>query len=430
MAESDTIFAPSSGKPPAAIAIVRVSGEKAADVITTMAGRLPPPRRAALCALHHPMSGVMLDRALVLFFEARGSATGEPLAEFHLHGGRAVVAAMEEALSAISGLRRAEPGEFTRRALLAGKIDLAEAEGLGDLLAAETEAQRRAALEAVEGAVGRIADEWREGVLSLSARIEAAIDFSDEDDVAPEALTSILVAIKSLGEEMREALANPPVERLRDGIRVVLAGPPNSGKSTLLNALVQRDAAIVSPIAGTTRDRVEAPVTRAGIAYLLTDTAGLAAQTDDLIERIGIARSGEAILAADIVVWLGDTSPVREDALWVHARADMPGREICPLGPTFSLAAANGDGIDRLWSALHARAERLLPRTDRAALNLRQRVCLGDAAEALSRAAMAHDWLILAEELRQARVALDRLTGRADIEGVLDALFTRFCIGK
>jgi tRNA modification GTPase len=427
---ADTIFALSSGAPPAAIAIMRVSGPLAFAAGEALAGPLPEPRIAVLRALRDPESGGLLDRALLLVFPGAASATGEDLIELHCHGGRAVIDAVEATLARQPGLRRAEPGEFTRRALLAGKIDLSEAEGLGDLLTAETEAQRRAAIESAEGAVSHLADAWRTRLLAIAAHVESELDFSDEDDVHPASPDAIGKECADLADALERVLDEPPVERLRDGIRVTLAGPPNSGKSTLLNALVERDAAIVSAIAGTTRDRIEAPVQRAGIAYLLSDTAGLAEHSDDPIERIGIARSEEAIASADIVVWLGDASPPRRDAIWVHARCDRPERAVVPADRDCALSAITGHGLDQLWRLLGSRAAGLLPKLDRVALNRRQRDCVAQAAAALRRAQVERDGLLVAEELRLARLALDRLVGRADVEAVLDTLFARFCIGK
>jgi tRNA modification GTPase len=430
----DTIFAVSSGQPPAAIALVRVSGPGAVAAAQALAGSLPPPRQAGVRALRDPADGALLDRALLLWFAAPRTTTGEDLVELHLHGGRAVVRAVEACLARQPGLRPAEAGEFTRRALAHGRLDLSEAEGLGDLLMAETEAQRRAALANAEGAVRRQVEAWQDRLLMLAARVEATLDHADEDDVVEDSGTLDLVRTEcaALGAELASVLAAPAVERLRDGIRVVLAGPPNSGKSTLLNALADRDAAIVSPIAGTTRDRIEASVVRNGVAWVLTDTAGLAEASDDPIERIGIARAEEAMASADVLLWLADTPPPQipgVEVLALHPRVDVPGREQVPPG-RLALSVPQGWGIPELWSGLERTAQSLLPREDMLALNRRQRGLLHDAASALNDAATHHDPILVAEDLRQSRRAFDRVTGRADVEGVLDALFGRFCIGK
>ena len=303
----ETIVALSSGRPPAAIAIIRISGPRALAAAGAVAGSLPEARRAALRTLRAP-DGAVLDRALVLAFPGPRSATGEDIVEFHVHGGRAVAAAVEEALVAQPGCRRAEAGEFTRRAFENGRIDLIEAEGLADLLAAETEGQRRRAIDAAEGHVSRRIGEWADAVLALSARVEAILDFGDEDDVAADD-AGIARDAAALASEMARSLDQPTVERLRDGVIVALAGPPNAGKSTLLNALAGRDAAIVSPIAGTTRDRIELQLVRAGRAYRLVDTAGLRGDDVDVIEAEGIARTIRTIAGADIVLWLGDDLP-------------------------------------------------------------------------------------------------------------------------
>jgi tRNA modification GTPase len=374
--------------------------------------------------------GLLIDRALVLVFPGPDSATGEDVVELHVHGGRAVVRAVEAALGSMPGLRRAEPGEFTRRALLNGRIDLTEAEGLGDLLAAETEAQRRAALVVAEGAVRQRAEDWTDRLLALAARVEAQLDFADEDDVTLDTLAPIASALVALAAEMDAALATPPVERLRDGVRVVIAGPPNSGKSTLLNALAERDAAIVSPISGTTRDRIEVPVVRDGIAYVLTDTAGLAGDTLDPIEQIGISRAEEAMRAADIVLWLGDDVPPSPEMIRVHARADIEGRGILPDGADVAISAASGMGMPALWGLLNDRAAGLLPREDAVAMNQRQRSLIGACSSAVQYAAKQEDLLLVAEDLRLAMAALDALVGRSDVEAMLDALFRRFCLGK
>jgi tRNA modification GTPase len=432
----DTIFALSSGAPPAAIAVVRISGDRAFAAVQQMAGTIPPPRRAALRALSDPRDGELLDRALVLCFPGPATATGEDLAELHLHGGRAVVRAVEAVLATMPGLRAAEPGEFTRRALLNGRVDLSEAEGLGDLLMAETESQRRVAARAAGGAVRRLADAWTERLLSIAAWIEAALDHGDEDDVgAADPLPQLRGIAAELADDIAGVVDRPAVERLRDGLKVVLGGPPNAGKSTLLNAMVQRDAAIVSPIAGTTRDRIEVPVTRDGIAWVFVDTAGLVDSTDDAIEAIGVDRAHAAIMAADILLWLGDEAPPSEahHSIWIRARADLAaaaGKAPAQEEGRLALSALTGLGMDALWQRMAGLAAALLPPTDEVALNERQRSLGAAARDALRRAAMLPDPLLFAEEVRTARRAIDAITGRAGIEDVLDSLFGRFCIGK
>lgn len=423
----DTIVALSSGRPPAAIAVVRVSGPGALEAATSVAGRLPEPRRAGLRALRDG-AGALLDRALVLVFPGPDSATGENLVELHSHGGRAVVEAVEAALLCRPGVRRAEPGEFTRRALLNGRIDLAEAEGLADLLEAETDAQRRAALMASEGQVSRAVRGWLDRVLGIAAMVEASLDFAEEDDLAGEAdlLGRARREAAGLGEEIERVLAAPPVERLRDGIGVVIAGPPNSGKSTLLNAMTARDAAIVSPHSGTTRDRLEAPVRRGGVAYLLTDTAGLTDAADP-VERIGVERAEAAIASADLLLWLGDDPPPRPDALWVHARADLPGREGLPLGRALAIRQDAPGSIEALWQEVERRSAALLPDPDALPLKQRQREACASAAGELG---LVGDPLIAAEQLRIAARALGGVLGLDATEAMLDALFARFCVGK
>ncbi|HEX8389485.1 MAG TPA: tRNA uridine-5-carboxymethylaminomethyl(34) synthesis GTPase MnmE [Sphingomonas sp.] len=420
---TDTIFALSSGRPPAAIGVMRVSGPGAVDAARALAGSLPEPRRAALRTLRDGEGGA-LDRALVLVFPGPGSTTGEDLLELHLHGGRAVVAAVEAALER-RGLRRAEPGEFTRRALANGRIDLAQAEGLVDLLAAETEAARVAAMGAAEGQVSAMVRGWSGRLLALSAGAEAVLDFDDEGDVAVD-LSGLRAEVATVRSEMAAALEQPPVERLRDGVRVVLAGPPNAGKSTLLNLLAGREAAIVSPVAGTTRDVIEAPVIVGGAAYLLSDTAGLVDETADRIEAIGVERARAAAQAADIVLWLGDEPPPRA-ALWVWARADEAGRDIAPVAADVIVSRERPETVTTLWRLIAERARGLLPALDRPALNARARGHVGEAVAALE---ASDDPLILAEGLRSARVALARVTGEDATEAMLDALFGRFCIGK
>jgi tRNA modification GTPase len=424
---ADTIFALSSGAPPAGVGVIRVSGPAARDALLALAGRVPEARRASLARLRGA-DGALLDEALVLWFPGPASATGEDLAEFHCHGGRAVIAAVEGAFVALRGVRRAEPGEFTRRAFANGRIDLAEAEALGDLLAAETELARAAALANLGGALSRQVEGWRERVLALSAEVEGVLDFSDEEDAAdlPECFTW---NIGALAGELGEWLARPRSERLGEGFRVVLAGPPNAGKSTLFNALVESEAAITSPIAGTTRDVIERSVAIAGVPFTFVDTAGLREAGADAIETIGIARAEAELARADVVLWLGPEGEGPAGAWEIAAQCDMAGF-IPKAGARHTLSAATGDGLAALKTALAEAARAALPKPGEAALNARQHARLAEAAEALGAAGRLSDPLLVAEELRRARLAFDRLIGRATTEDMLDALFGRFCIGK
>ena len=431
MSAVDTIFALSSGAPPAAIAIIRISGPNAFDAVQMLAGRLPEARRATLATLRNPSDGSFLDRALLLTFMGPDTATGEDLAELHLHGGRAVVRAVEASLAAVGGLRRAQPGEFTRRAFANGRLDLNEAEGLADLLTAETEWQRRAAGAMMSGAFSQAIESWREDLLGLSARVEAELDFSDEDDVDTQNNHDITNGCRKLHGVITSLLEAPTAEKLRDGIRVVIGGPPNCGKSTLLNALVAREAAIVSDIAGTTRDLIEVPVAIDGMPFVFIDSAGIRAETDDHIEAIGIDRARMAFDAADMMLWLGEEGkgPSHPALLEIEAKNDDPSHERKSESAN-RLSALTGNGVGSLVKAITVRAAALLPPPDQFAINDRQRLLLADTASALSSAADVEDWLIVAEQLRQARLSLDALTGRAHTEDMLDALFGRFCIGK
>ncbi len=424
----DTIFALSSGAPPAGIGIIRISGPAAGAALEALTGRaLPTPRQARLAQLLDPRNGDVLDRAVTLWFPGPSTVTGEDLAELHCHGGRAVIAAVEEALASVSGLRLATPGEFTRRAFLNGRIDLNAVEGLSDLLAAETQQQRRAALLMAEGHFSRRVESWRSALLDVSAMAEAALDFSDEDDVPDTGIEArIHQQLQDMAAEVETLLEAPSAERLRDGIRVVLAGPPNAGKSTLLNALVGRDAAIVSDIAGTTRDRIEVPAALGGVAFLFTDTAGLRDQSDDPVEMIGIDRARLALSAADIILWLGEpTERPRDDAILIAAQADrLPTRTGLPI------SAVTGTGMDQLIDILLDRAKCLLPGRGEYALHQRQRDGAAQLLRHVVAARDARDLLIGAEELRQARNAIDQLTGQAGTEDMLDRLFAGFCIGK
>lgn len=431
MTSADTIFALSSGAPPAAIAIMRISGPAAFDILRGLSGRVPSSRRASLCSLRSPETQEILDQALVLVFPGPDTATGEDLVELHLHGGRAVVRAVENAIASFSGARRAEAGEFTRRAFASGRMDLNEAEGLADLLSAETEWQRRAAAKMFGGAFSIAIEEYRQEVLRLSALTEAELDFSDESDVDAQNNNDITYGCAELRQKISHLLASPPAEKLKDGLRVVLAGPPNSGKSTLLNVLVGREAAIVSDIAGTTRDMIEVPMAVEGVALLFTDTAGLRDDSADVIERIGIDRSHAAMAQADIVLWLGaeGEGPSHANLIEIAAKCDIMVKGEKSAN-AFAVSAQTGAGIAELLNIVAARAKTLLPPPDQFAINARQRTYLEDAAIALSACGDSADWLIIAENLRQARLALDALTGRAHTEDLLDNIFGKFCVGK
>lgn len=422
-----TVFALSSGQPPAGIAVIRISGPDAGSALAALAGTLPAARRARFARLHDA-SGDPLDDALVLWLPGPATATGEDIAELHLHGGRAVVRAVEQALAALPGLRKAEAGEFTRRAFANGRIDLAEAEGLADLLSAETDLQRRAALAMAEGGLSRQVDAWREQVLMLAARVEAVLDFGDEDDVGglPVDFTDKL---GDVSREIGDWLARPHAEALKEGFRVVLAGPPNAGKSTLFNALVESEAAITSPTAGTTRDVIIRPVAMGGIAFTFVDTAGLREESGDAVEMIGIDRARGELDRADLVLWLGPEGEGPAGAWEIAAQAD---RARAPIkhAPDYGVSAITGAGMFELKQALIATASKAMPRPGEAALNARQHALLADVRDSLGAAQGASDPLIQAEDLRLARAALDRLVGRATTEDMLDALFGRFCIGK
>lgn len=422
---TDTIFALSSGAPPAAIAVVRVSGPNAHRALEQLAGPLPPPRMLALRSLRDDCE--VLDRALVVQFSSDASVTGEPLAELHLHGGRATVDAVLAALVRMEGLRPARAGEFTWRAFQNGRMDLVEVESLSDLLRAETESQRRAAM-AGQG-LSSFVEQIRQQLLHLSALVEATLDQSDEDDVRIDPAEPKRLAAALL-DQLSGLLDRPGAERLFDGVRVVFAGPPNAGKSTLINTLAQREAAIVSPIAGTTRDVIEVPVKLGGVAFVLTDTAGLHGGSSDPIEREGIARAERRIGDADLVVWLGEGDPpdvADERLLRIHARADLT-----ESGESNRLrvSAISGEGMAELVAELVERARRLLPRDGEVALTRRQNHYLAQCRTGLIDFLDQRDEILAAEHLRLCRCSLDVLTGRVGTDDLLDSIFRTFCIGK
>lgn len=422
---TDTIFAQSSGSAPAAIAIIRISGPHAGMALTELSGSLPAPRVASLRRLCGG-EGEALDDALVLWFPGPSSATGEDCAELHCHGGRAVVAAVSERLLAMPGLRQAEPGEFTRRAFANGRIDLAQAEALGDLLMAETELQRRGAMAGVGGVLSSEVGAWREEVLALSAQVEAVLDFSEEDDIH-RLERDFFTRRTSLRAAIVAKLALPRAERLREGVRVVLGGAPNSGKSSLFNALLGESAAIVAPLPGTTRDAIERPVAFAGVPFVLVDTAGLRGSGAEPIEAEGIERARAQMEAADIILWLGDEGEGPEGSIQVQSRCDDPTAPV-KRHPDHIVSSVTRQGLGELVEDLVARARALIPTPGTAALNARQAALLAEAEEALGQP--CEDPVLVAEDLRSARSAFDRLLGRSGVEDMLDALFGRFCLGK
>jgi tRNA modification GTPase len=446
-----TIFALSSGRPPSALAVVRVSGPGASLGLTTLAGKLPAPRQASRRLLHDG-AGRPIDDSVVLWFPGPASATGEDVAEFHVHGGRAVLAALLTAMSAIPNMRAAEPGEFTRRAFENGKLDLTEAEGLDDLIHADTDRQRRQALRQLQGLLGNRARDWRERIIEASALIEAGIDFSDEGDVPAELMAPAVKAISALHDEIAEVLAaQGQAERLRDGLVVAIAGEPNVGKSTLINQLARRDVAIVSPHAGTTRDVIEVQLDLDGYPVTVIDTAGIR-ETDDPVEQEGVRRARARAEDADLVLWLveagravdqaampllgksGNASSPSGGSVWiVRNKIDLGGVEDVGLRGEFGIAASRGDGIPELVDALVKFAAEFFGTTEGALVTrARQRDLLRRASDSLRRSLeLVEDGEELAaEELRAAAYALGRLLGRVDVEDVLGAIFQKFCVGK
>jgi tRNA modification GTPase len=423
-----TIFALSSARGKAGVAVVRLSGQSAGEILRNMAGELPMPRRAALRVLRH--SGDVLDQALVIWIPGPDSFTGEDVAELHLHGSIATVNAVLAALGSMPNCVIAEPGEFTRRALENERLDLAQVEGLSDLVEAETEAQRRQAFRVFSGALGQKASNWRSDLIRAAALLEATIDFADEDvpvDVTPE----VLALMTRVQTDLRAETAGVAIaERIRDGFEVAIVGPPNVGKSTLLNALAGRDAAITSDVAGTTRDVIEVRMSLRGLPVTVLDTAGLRV-SEDAVESIGIERAIARAEQADLRVILLDRSgatpviaPVEGDII-VVAKADLTGGD---------LSALTGEGLDDLVETLAATLEKQASGAG-VAIRERHRISMRRAIEALD---TAQDQLetspelseLIAEELRNAIRALDSLVGHVDIEHILDDIFSSFCIGK
>lgn len=450
MSSRDTIYALSSGRPPAAIAVVRLSGPSASTALNALIGRVPEPRKAALARVRDPASGEVIDEALVLWFPAPNSETGEDVAELQLHGGRAVIAAVLAALGRVEGLRMAEPGEFTRRAFENGRLDLTAVEGLADLIGAETEAQRRQAYRQLKGLLGDRAETWRKRLIEALALVEARIDFSDEADVPEDLLGPALAMVRELRGEIAEVLAGGARgELLRDGLTVAIAGPPNAGKSTLLNRIARREAAIVSPVPGTTRDVIEVHLDLEGYPVTLLDTAGIRDSLDP-VEQEGVRRARDRAKDADIVLWVVDATAEKpcvappEIAAWiVRNKIDLlpsdkrnePRNDYNTMSMNFifNISSSTGEGVPELLDELAARAARLFGAEPSLISRERHRKSLISAQAALDRAMVEADAGredTFAEELRLAANVLARLTGRVDVEDVLDVIFRDFCIGK
>lgn len=440
-----TIFALATASGRSGVAVIRISGSGAAAVLERLAGKRPPPRQAAYRVLKHPVNGELLDRGLVMWFPAPASFTGDDVVELHLHGGRAVTKAVLDALALVPGLRGAEPGEFTRRAFDNGKIDLAEAEGLADLIEAETDAQRRHALAASSGALSAVYENWRQKLIEATALVEASIDFSDEADVSANAMAKARGLIQSLHGELQGYLADGHRgEILRDGFRVVLAGLPNVGKSSLLNALARREAAIVSEEAGTTRDVIEVHLDLEGYPVVISDTAGIR-QTVVKLEREGIRRSVAAARMADLVIWLMDghsadaTFPkeladLGERTMAVVSKADLlPAKRLKALPANLpAISVMTGQGMNDMIKLIAGMAADGIGGNQTVITSARQRGLVSAANQALETFLSGSTGApeLRAEDLRAAAMALGRITGRVDVEDVLDQIFKRFCIGK
>jgi tRNA modification GTPase len=439
--QASTIYALSSAPGRAGVAVIRLSGPAVRDALDAMVAPLPKQRFAAFRTVRHPETHEALDRAVVIWFAAPMSETGEDVAEFQVHGSRAVVRAVLRALGQIAGCRLAEPGEFARRAFENGKLDLAEVEGIADLVEAETEAQRRQALAQAGGALSKLYEGWRERLIEIAALVEAAIDFSDEGDVSASAVAQARERAAALSTEIRAHLDDGHRgEILRDGFRVALLGAPNAGKSSLLNALARREAAIVSAEAGTTRDVIEVRLDLGGLPVIVSDTAGIREAASD-VEQEGIRRSLAAARDANLVVWLTEAAGAesdsnlpagfsRETSLEIRSKADLA-RE--STGDGISVSAVTGAGLDRLIAEITRRAEQAVgDRAEPALTQVRHRLALEETRADIGAFLIGNPAAVelRAEDVRRAAYAIGRITGRVDVEDVLDQVFSRFCIGK
>lgn len=434
----DTIFALSSGRLPSGVAVVRISGPRVRFVLETIIGAIPTPRNAAY-KLFRSRNGDPIDRGLVLFFPGPNSFTGEDCAEFHLHGGKAVVEKLLTELGELAGCRIAEAGEFTRRAFSNGKMDLTIAEGLADLIAAETEGQRRLALQVASGTQRELYTEWRQRLLRARAFIEAELDFADESDVPGSVSEQVWQSLTLLKSEIENHIASGKrASMLRDGLHVVIVGAPNAGKSSLLNFLVGREVAIISEEAGTTRDLLEVKLDLGGIPVYVTDTAGLR-ETESVVEKIGIERARARMADADLVLVLEDMNdpiPIATEetsaALWrVGTKADL--NDTSSTDWAYRISTKSGEGLDRLLSDLQAFAEAQIGQIEDAVPTRQRHINLLRSTVTEIDRALAGTHLPLelrAENMRLASQYLGRITGDVDVEEILDVIFSQFCIGK
>jgi tRNA modification GTPase len=442
MNNSDTIYAVSSGSGMAGIAVIRLSGSKVSKLVADIAGSLPTPRMASVRLLQNPASKDIIDQALVLWMPGPGSATGEDVAEFHVHGSSAVIEALFAVFENYDGARLAEPGEFTRRAFINNRMDLVEAEGLADLLHARTESQRRMAVNHLLGRASSVYDTWRHELISISAHLEAAIDFADEEGVAEAALRGLKVRTVELIEVLGRAVAQS--ERagvLRSGVKLVFAGAPNVGKSSLLNLVAAREAAIVSARPGTTRDVIEVSIVLGGVPVLLTDTAGLRLEGSDEIENIGMQRARSEIAAADIVVWVSSPdvaaevkAPVIPD-IYVFNKLDLLHDNSIHVrnDQGMGISAKTGEGFSQFLQALEQQVKHRFGGMEQAVVvRSRQKSAVEESIRYLKES-LLHDVdhiELAAEGLRSACYSMARITGRVDVEDLLGKIFSEFCIGK
>ncbi len=439
---NDTIYALSSGAGAAGVAVVRVSGPRAGEVLRLLSGRkLPQPRRAVLRMLRDPEDEALIDKAMVLWMPCPASFTGEDVVEFHVHGGRATVRRLLSSLDALEELRPAEAGEFTRRAFENGRMDLVEVEGLADLVRAETEAQRRQALAGASGSASRKIGKWREDLIHVLSSLEAAIDFVEEEDVAIGAMQGVQKRLQALVRDMEEVLqCAERAEKLREGIRVVIAGPPNAGKSSLLNHLAGREAAIVSQEAGTTRDVIEVRLDLDGMPVVLSDTAGLRGEPSGMVERMGQDRALERMREADLVLWLeapdahGEPPVLDSCPLRILNKVDLLDSKTVRSIYDLHISVLQGTGMGELEERLSSLIRDRYEIAGQVVLTReRQARAVRDAWSRLSEVLEQLDVLPLelcAEQVRMAVQDLERLVGRVDVEALLDRIFRDFCIGK